>query len=455
MKKKIIYSLISVLLAYQPVAFAADITTNTTAAMSYEEGLAKIQGLIKSSDFKRAEDLTNEMLRIYPGNQEFQSILARLYSWQGKYEDSVKLYQDILSKKYSPEVKTELDKVIASKNLDDIKNLQSMVGPKEYEAKLREYYESGKDPYNSGYLLGMHYIEDRDFDKAAKVFEELQTRFPKDTNLKILYLESLIENKNYTVARKYYSDLKQEEEEEVAFIDRNRGDLEYKLHNNYFMLKGGYYLYPPNIQNEKELTLELSQGIGNFTLIPRYSNISRYGLNDNQLGLDLYSTLGSKRYGYVSFTASPDAQFLPVWTAGAEIFQGIDNFEFSFGYTRMNFQTSGVNILKPGVRVYLPLRTSIDEKLYYVPDNQAYSLLSTLNWEPSHIFSAFYTFGFGQLAERLTSSQDLSKLNSFSHTLGLRYRFMPELSINTEFLWTHREGLYDITGASVYTKYWW
>jgi YaiO family outer membrane protein len=457
MKKIFLYPVILFMIFIQQNAYSAE-TTNNQSTINYENELNKIKKFIKFSDFKNAEELSLKMLAKYPGNQDLSLILANIYTWQKKYNEAIKVYQDILLANYSPEIKNEMDKVITKKALDDVLELKRQIGPEEYKQKLLEFYKTGIDTYNSGYELGMIYFENREYDKAASLFDDLITKFPNEVNFKILFLEALLANKNFSVAKKFYTGLKvnPEEDEEITYIDKNRKDITYRLKNNYFQLKGGYYVYPPNIQNSREFTAELSQQFADFTFIPRITNISRFSLNDSQVGLDVYYPLGNgTRYGLASVTFSPDAEFLPVWTAGAEIFQNIGNYEFSIGYTRMNFKDTGANILKPGVRAYLPFNASIEEKLFFVPEQQAYSLLSTINWEPNYQFNAYYTFGFGQLAEKINSSEDLKKVNSSSHTIGIRYRLIPEVSLNTEFSYIRRENLYEITGASMYTSYWW
>lgn len=419
----------------------------------YEDEVQKIQTLIKSSEFKQAEINTKILLEQYPDNLELKAILARLYKWQNKYDESLELYNQVLSKTPdNQDLKVEYNNLLVTKEIDDLKELQNKVGPYQYEERLKEFYKSGKDIYTGGYMLGIYYIKNREFKKAADIFEELHKIYPNDTDFNILYLESLLESKDYKTAKQVYSNI---EEEEISFINKNRDDLTYRLDKNYFSLKGGYYLYSAGLPSEKEVSLELSQQLGNFTLVPKVSNISRFGLNDSQIAADFYSTLGEKRWGYISLSASPDAEFLPVWTAGAEVYQGIGIAEFSLGYNRLNFKDLGVNIVKPGVRVYLPGNFAIEEKLNIVPEQQTMLLLSTINYEPNHKFKAFYTIGIGQLAERITSTQDLQKLNTYVHTVGLQYRFMPQISLNTEFLYNYREGLYDIKGASIFTRYWW
>lgn len=420
---------------------------------NYDSSLNLIQEKIKNSNFKDATTDTLILLQKYPNNIELKSILARLYRWQNKYDESIKLYKEVIQQNPNDqEIVAEYNKFAIAKELIDLKESKNSLPAYQYEQKLTDFYNSGKDIYNGGYLLGMYYIEKRNYKKASEVFEELHKIYSTDRDINILYIESLIESKNYAKAKLVYDNI---EEEEISLINKDRGDISYRLEKNYFSIRGGLFQYSKGLPNEREFTLEMSQQLGDFTLVPKVSNINRFNLSDNQLGLDFYANLGDRRWGVVSASISPDAEFLPVWTAGAEVYQGLGNSEFSLGYTRMNFADTGVNIVKPGVRIYLPYNIAIEEKLNIVPETQSMLLLSTLNFEPNHKFRGFYTLGVGQLAERITSSQDIQKLNTYTHTIGLQYRFMPQLSLNSEFMYNYREGLYDVKGASIYTRYWW
>jgi YaiO family outer membrane protein len=226
---------------------------------------------------------------------------------------------------------------------------------------------------------------------------------------------------------------------------------------NYLMVKWAFYEYTKGIDDERNYIIELSQKIKKITIITGYSNIHRFGSKDHQIGVDIYSTLGggTKRWGYVALSISPDADFLPRWTIGSAIYQGYRNFEFSIGYTHMRFKTSTVDIFIPGVIVYFPYGVFLNERFYFIPKNSTSTLVSILNYNPNHKIRGFYSFAFGKSAEDISTLQDVEKFTTYSHRLGIEYRINTPLSIGAELYYRHRKALYDTSGISIFSRYWW
>lgn len=230
-----------------------------------------------------------------------------------------------------------------------------------------------------------------------------------------------------------------------------------KERQNYLMVKGAFYEYNKGVDDERSYTIELSRRIRKLTIITRYTNIHRFGLKDNQAGFDIYSTLGkgTKRWGYVALSFSPDADFLPRLTVGGAVYQGYRNFEFSAGYTHMRFKTSRVDIFIPGIIVYFPYGFFLDERLYIIPENDTSALVSKLNYKPDDKINGFYSFAFGKSAEEIGALQDVEEFTTYSHRLGVEYRINAPFSVGTELYYRHRKGLYDTTGVSIFMRYWW
>jgi YaiO family outer membrane protein len=269
---------------------------------------------------------------------------------------------------------------------------------------------------------------------------------------KISEIRKLLDKGELEKAKEKFLALTQKQKDSLYRVDYN---LICKLKRNYVMLKGSYYSYTKGIADEQDYIFEISQKYRAKTIIARYSNIHRFGLTDNQAGIDVYSKLGKKRWGYVSLSGSPDADFLARWTAGGAIFQGYRRFEFSAGYVHMNFKDSSVDIFLPRVITYLPHSLILDERLYIVPKNGTSTLVSTLRYRPDCRFKTFYSFAIGKSAERIGTLQDIEKFNTSSHTLGAEYRVRASLSIGAEIYYSHRQKIYDTQGISIYTRYWW
>lgn len=322
--------------------------------------------------------------------------------------------------------------------------------------------KAGTMNYDKGLDMVKNYIRNGEFKNAENLLETMQKYYPDNVELLSMHARILFWQKRYDESIDRYTmalRLKDDEslKKEMENVVSARKDLFYKMNRNYLKLSGSVFDYTGDYKNERNVSIELSHKILNLTTIFKANKIYRYGLQDNQVGLDIYSKLGekTKRWGYISFSATPDAEFLPETTLGGEIYQGYKEFEFSLGYNRMNFKASSVDIFMPGIIVYLPYSFLFTEKVYLVPKNDSYSFLSTLRYEPGSAFQVLYSIAAGKSSERIGSLEDVQKLTTISSRFGTEYRFNPYLSIGTELSYEYRQHLYKKYGATIFNKYWW
>jgi YaiO family outer membrane protein len=84
----------------------------------------------------------------------------------------------------------------------------------------------------------------------------------------------------------------------------------------------------------------------------RLSHAARFGLDDDQLEIEMYPRLGTGRYAYVSVGVSPDAILYPERRFAADIYQSLPRgFEATVGYRRLAF-ASPVDIYTPAISKY-------------------------------------------------------------------------------------------------------
>jgi len=421
--------------------------------LNYDQAIEKVKTAIQKRDFSEAEALLRALDQVYPNNSEVLFLLGEILFWQKRYDEALNYLLKAYEISKSEEIKKEIEKVEIAKKLDEAKSFENKGRLKEAKEIYLSLFESGKNQYESGYNLGMIYFKEHDYEKAEEVFKKLIKLYPEDLGFKELYLEGLILNRKYEEAKKYLS---KETEETVKVMKERRPDLFCRLKINYIKPFYAFYnLSPSGRKSEREYGIELSQRIKNFSLLAKLSNVERFGLKDTQLYLELYPPLGKGRWGYLSFSFSPDASFLPRTTFGGEIFQTYKNFEFSLGYTHMNFKDSKVDIFYPGLIVYLPKDIILEEKYYYVPKTNTYSLVSSLSYELTCKFWIKYGFGFGNSAERLTAYGDLLKYTTYFHKIEGEYRVKDYLSVGLEGLYEHRDKLYNRKGLNLFLKYWW
>jgi YaiO family outer membrane protein len=243
----------------------------------------------------------------------------------------------------------------------------------------------------------MIYLKERDYQSAVLIFEKLISLYPEDLGFKELYIEALILNRKIDEAKKY---LYAQPEEIKEKIYQRRKDLFCRVKTNNFKFYYSYFnLSPSYRKSEKEYGVELSQHLNQWVFLISTKKFERFGLEDNQLYMEIYPYLGKTRWGYFSFSYSPDASFLPKTTYGFEIFQSLNKFEISFGYNHMNFKDSNVDMFFPGFILYLPKDFILEEKLYLVPKTNSYSLVTTISKEVVCKLSVKYSFGFGTISE--------------------------------------------------------
>lgn len=237
----------------------------------------------------------------------------------------------------------------------------------------------------------------------------------------------------------------------VAELQGNSASLDFvKVSNqNSDLTPLGNILYP----HESTYTLETSRHMENLTLVMGVSRASWFNQQNSQVALELYPKLFSKadkRWGYLSFSYSPDATFFPRETFGGEIYQGVGGFEVFLGYNRMNFTNTNVNLLSTGTIVYLPYALSLTERATIVMESGGYSLRSALEYLPDEKISIAYSYSFGKSVEAGGAILDV-----ISHKVSAEYRFLSYMSLGGDLHSEFQQNLYQKYGISVFTKLWW
>ncbi|MGD0883990.1 MAG: tetratricopeptide repeat protein [Thermodesulfovibrionales bacterium] len=422
--------------------------------LSYDTGIDAVKQYIKDEQFQKAEVTLKGMLQRYPDNIELLTMLARILFWQKRYDESLDEYAKALNLQEDEAVKGERAKVEAAKMISEVNALLEKGETNQAKAMLISLFESKREQYNSGYQLGMLYIKEREYDKAVEIFRQLMILFPEDRGFAALYVESLILNGDISKAGEALNALP---DDFKAYLSREREDLFYRVRRNYFNITGTFVDYSGNYKNERDASLELSQRIRELTFVLNTLYASRFGLHDSQISLDVYSKLGemTKRWGYISLSVSPDAQFLPKTAFGGEIYQGYGKSEISLGYKRMNFSDTSIDMFFPGVIFYLPSSFALNEKIYMIPQNSTFSLVSTLNYEPNYRIRSLCSLAAGNAADRFGSVQDVQKYTTVASRLRTEYRFVPSVSVGAEISYEYRAHLYSTYGGTLFSSYWW
>lgn len=344
-----------------------------------------------AKDFGRAEHLYRNYLESRTDDDEMRARLARILSWQGHHEEAVALYQDILSRH-----PVDIDVRIAL-------------------ARVRSW---------------QHH-----FEEAGDMYRGVLAEDPNNVEAKQGLADTLYWNKQYQEAlqlyREVYADTEDPEiagriktvTQEITLSARApvRGPRSGPAipFRDYMKLGYSHYTYTNQFPDERDWLIEAAKPIGNLTLVARVEPLNRFGLHDTPVSAELYSPLWNRAWGYLGASGAFNAGFVPNWTLGGELFQGLGDvspslsrFEMSFGYRRMDFKTGGIDLLQPGLTIYLPFDLWLTEKIYYIPDQGSITLSSQLTWRPTDRLQVFASGGFGTSGERIVAVQDFTRVPS-------------------------------------------
>jgi YaiO family outer membrane protein len=103
----------------------------------------------------------------------------------------------------------------------------------------------------------------------------------------------------------------------------------------------------------REAEINVKRNLRFGAAVLRGAHARRFGLDDDQIELELYPRLGSRGYAYFDAGYSPHARLYPRSRFGAELFQGFGpGLEASIGYRRLNF-ANAANIYTASFSKYL------------------------------------------------------------------------------------------------------
>jgi YaiO family outer membrane protein len=151
----------------------------------------------------------------------------------------------------------------------------------------------------------------------------------------------------------------------------------------------------------------------------RAAHARRFGLNDDQLEVELYPRLRDKAYAYFNAGYSPHARLYPRSRFGAEFFQGFGpGLEASLGYRRLNF-SSAANIYTGSLSKYagdwlFTLRGYRSEDAHSLQ-----GMIRRYLGDADHYVGL--RIGKGSTRDEIRSITDLAVLDSFDATAEARF----------------------------------
>ncbi|NOS79033.1 MAG: tetratricopeptide repeat protein [Nitrospira sp.] len=373
-------------------------------------------------------------LRRYPENDEVRSALARVLSWQGAHSEATSLYREVLARH-----------------------------PKDQDIRV---------------ALAQVLSWQKQFPEAQALYEQVVREEPRHIEARrgLAALAHWQGNRSEALARY-----------EALVAETHDPDIEQQLHNvqsellvspraavgqgltglrlpyrDYAKLGYGHYSYTKGIPDERDLLFEVAKPIGDQTLVVRAEPINRFGSHDTPLSAELYSPLWKRAWGYVAAQGTVNPHFAPNYSFVGEMAQGLGGvhaalapFEVSLGYRRLNYKQDDIDLLMPGLTIFLPFNLWLTEKVYLIPTTGAVTLSSQLTWRPTERVQVFASGSFGTSGERIVAAQDFTRVQSRTLQGGVTFPVNDRFSAEASGYYEDRGFLYVRRGGNLSLLYHW
>ena len=375
-----------------------------------------------------------EGLRASPGHDELRAAVARLLSWQGAHAEAAGLYREVLARHpEDQDIRVALAQVLSwQKQFDEAGRLYREVlqaEPTQIEARR-------------GLAEVAHWRGDRS--EALERYEALlaETHDPAiEQRIHAVQSELLVSPR--------------------ASVGQGLTGLRLP-YRDYAKIGYGHYSYTKNQPDERDLLFEIAKPFGNQTLVLRVEPINRFGFHDTPFSAEFYSPLWQRAWGYVAAQGTVNPNFSPNYSFIGEVAQGLGGvhaslapIELSFGYRRLNYKQDDIDLLMPGLTVFLPFNLWLTEKVYFIPNTGAVTLASQLTWRPTERLQFFASGSFGTSGERIVAAQDFTRVGSRTIQGGVTFPINERFSAEAAGYYEDRGFLYVRRGGNFNLIYHW
>lgn len=387
-----------------------------------------------AKQYSEAEALYRDILRRHPDNDEIRTALARVLSWQGAHAEATILYREVLSRyPDDQDIRVALAQVLSwQKQFDEAGRLYRDVlqaDPTQIEARR-------------GLAQVAHWRGDRS--EALQRYEALLA----DTH------DPAIEQQIQAVKSELLVSPR-------AAVGQGLTGLRLP-YRDYAKIGYGHYSYTKNQPDERDLLFELAKSFGNQTVVLRVEPFNRFGFHDTPVSAELYSPLWSRAWGYIAAQGTVNPHFSPNYSFVGEVAQGLGGlhtslapFEVSFGYRRLNYKQDDIDLLMPGLTIFLPFNVWLTEKIYFIPNTGAVTLASQLTWRPADRLQFFASGSFGTSGERIVAAQDFTRVGSRTLQGGVTFPINERFSAEAAGYYEDRGFLYVRRGGNFNLIYHW
>ncbi len=387
-----------------------------------------------AKQYPEAAGVYRDLLRQHPDNDEIRTALARVLSWQGTHAEATTLYREVLARHPDDQdIRIALAQVLSwQKQFDEAERLYGEV----------VQAEPGQIDARRGLAEVAHWRGDRS--EALQRYEALLA----DTH------DPAIEQQINAVKSELLVSPR-------AAVGQGLTGLRLP-YRDYAKIGYSHYTYTKNQPDERALLFELAKPLGNQTLVLRVEPTNRFGFHDTPLSAELYSPLWSRAWGYIAGQATVNPNFSPNYSFAGEVAQGLGGvhaalalFEVSFGYRRLNYKQDDIDLLMPGLTIFLPFNLWLTEKIYLIPNTGAITLASQLTWRPTERLQFFASGSFGTSGERIVAEQDFTRVGSRTIQGGVTFPINERFSAEASGYYEDRGFLYVRRGGNLNLIYHW
>ena len=411
------------------LVFCLALFPDSAAAETTDLKEKAIQSL-HAGNYQAAIETCQRQLEVDPENYDFSFILSRAYAYSKQREKALVLLNRMLE--------------IYPQNLDLLlfrSRVKAWEG--EYEEADAGFLQVlAVEPENKEALIGRAEIAswEREFSDAKKKYEKILLLDPDDPEVLFRIGRVYQWEGNYAKARQYYEKASRRDPENTEYRSAlknafprfmNKFEARYQYQNQSFNDERGHYL-----DHQFLLSMNVSPDIGAVHL--KYSQTRRYGVQDSQIGLELYPHLWQKAYGFIDLNYSSRAVYYPRTSVRAEVYQTfLRAAEISLGYRQMNFKNETVPVYLGSVGYYTGNYYPF-LRWYYTPEDKGANFSWSMNVRRYFTKDSYLALGFGAGSRPfdIITTEDARIQKSWILSAEWDWYFLEK--IHVKILFTHR-----------------
>lgn len=223
-------------------------------------------------------------------------------------------------------------------------------------------------------------------------------------------------------------------------------------------IERAHYDYHKKFQKEDSTKILMVGRAGRTTLVGSAEEVSRYGLKDKQIGVEVYIPLLKKEdklYVNSSLFVAPSNEFLTNYEYSLNVYKGIfDATEIGVGYKEMDFNANRVHLSKFMISTNAINGIQIGETVTFNIKDKMSSYDTYIIFNNDKNLKMKYTYGFGDSLEDF-GVNGLREIEHRTHTGLISYKIVNSTEIGLMYVHEVYETIYTKDGGSITLSYTW